>query len=554
MIAASTPHDTFIEAAVWHGPLDEAQEILAAHPDIATQSIHAAAILGDAAAVARYLAQDPANATAKGGPRHWDALTYLCFSKYLRLEPQRTDGFVAAATALLDAGADPNTGFFSPEHRPNAEWETALYAAAGVAHHPELTKLLLDRGANPNDGEVAYHAPETLDNRALTVLLESKKLTQDTMRMMLSRKMNWHDNGGFRLLLDHGADPNHPGHWGNRPLHDALAHGCPTHYFELLLERGANPSLSDNTGRSMFAAAARMARVDVLDLFAQRGVTAPVDGDDAFLVACARADEATARRMIAADPDIVGRVQSRDPTLLIEFAGADNPAAVRLLLDLGFDSAVARRDPPWTRGLTALHEATGHCRLETVRLLIDRGAPLEAKHERSQMMPADVGLRSITEQSEWTPNRASVSIARALLDAGAPFNDASMTLAAAICLGRDADVERLTRTATRDDKQLALAAAAFNGNVDAIRRLLPLGVDLDAMDPGLEHGAPLHNAVSSGSLAAVQTLVEAGANPKTRDMAHHLMPLDWAEWYARETARGPEPREYAEIVSYLRNR
>ena len=49
-------------------------------------------------------------------------------------------------------------------------WESALYGAAGVAHHAELTRLLLERGADPNDGEVTYHAPETYDNAAMRVL------------------------------------------------------------------------------------------------------------------------------------------------------------------------------------------------------------------------------------------------------------------------------------------------------------------------------------------------------------------------------------------------
>src|SRR5437870_10947766 len=51
--------------------------------------------------VRRFLAFDAGSATAKGGPRGWDALTHLCFSKYLRLDPTRTDGFVRTATALL---------------------------------------------------------------------------------------------------------------------------------------------------------------------------------------------------------------------------------------------------------------------------------------------------------------------------------------------------------------------------------------------------------------------------------------------------------------------
>jgi len=90
-------------------------------------------VLGDEAAVRRFLAQDPGNATAKSAPYGGDALNYLCLSKYLRLDRARSNGFLGAATALLDAGADPNTGFWTTG--PHPERETALYGAAGVAHH-----------------------------------------------------------------------------------------------------------------------------------------------------------------------------------------------------------------------------------------------------------------------------------------------------------------------------------------------------------------------------------------------------------------------------------
>jgi hypothetical protein len=31
-----------------------------------------------------------------------------------------------------------------------------LYGAAGVAHHADMTRLLIDRGADPNDEETPY--------------------------------------------------------------------------------------------------------------------------------------------------------------------------------------------------------------------------------------------------------------------------------------------------------------------------------------------------------------------------------------------------------------
>src|SRR5215470_16025700 len=178
-MSAIDPISAFIEAATWHGTLEAAEAILAAHPGIARSSIHVAAILGDDAAVRRLLADDPQNAFKKAPPHDGDAFVYLCLSKYLRLDPERSDGFLRAATALLDAGADPNSGFWSKdEYR---EWETALYGAAGVAHHAELTRLLLERGADANDNEVPYHSPETLDNRAMKILVESGKLTPDSL-------------------------------------------------------------------------------------------------------------------------------------------------------------------------------------------------------------------------------------------------------------------------------------------------------------------------------------------------------------------------------------
>jgi ankyrin repeat protein len=562
LTAPQDPTAEFINVSVWHGSLDRAREILIAHPEVASSDIHTAALLGDHEAVARFLARDPANATAKGGPRKWDALTHLCFSKFLRLEPARTEGFLKAATALLDAGANPNTGFFEENHQPKPEWECALYGAAGVAHHPELTRLLLDRGADPNDGEVAYHSPETLDNRVIHVLVESGKLTHDTIGLMLARKFNWHDDDGVHWLLEHGADPNWP-LWGSRPLHYALRHGTPIHYFEWLLDHGADPLLPDKDGTVAVAEAARRGRADVLELFEKRGVVIVVEGDDAFLAACARADEAEARKLAAADPSVVERIQSENPGMLADFAGAGNTAAVRLMLDLGFDPGTACIKPNWVAGETALHVAVAHGRLPVAELLIERGAPLEAKRHGGRT-PLGVAFLCLEQQSEWTPNEYTLPIAEALVKAGASVEDAGLTLIASVCLGRNADIARLAKEAGAEEKQKALAAAAYNGRLHAIDTTIALGADPNAPNVGLNPNAtPLHNAVCSGSLAAVQQLVDAGARVDATDGPYKTTPLAWAEYFVRESGsgkveyfqrEGSKPKQYAEIAAYLREK
>jgi ankyrin repeat protein len=232
--------------------------------------VYVAAVLGDDARVRDCLASDAAAATGQGGPRGWDALTYLCFSRYLRLDGDRSDGFVRAAEALLDAGASPNTGFYSEEHRPKPTFESVLYGAAGVAHHPELTRLLLDRGGDPNDGgEVEYHAPEGYDNRAMMLLVESGRLSPSGLTTMLHRKLDWNDYEGAAWLLANGADPNEVSLWGDRALHHALARENDLRFVTLLLDHGADPSLPAPRwdGMSAIEVARHAGRADVLALF-----------------------------------------------------------------------------------------------------------------------------------------------------------------------------------------------------------------------------------------------------------------------------------------------
>ena len=142
------------------------------------------------------------------------------------------------------------------------------------------------------------------------------------------------------------------------------------------------------------------------------------------------------------------------------------------------------------------------------------------------------------------------SAARHLLERGA-----KLTLPAAVCLERWDDIERLAPEASTLDKQIALGLAALNGKSEALARLLPLGVDLNAFTSGFyTHATPLHHAVWSGSLDAVKVLVEAGANLTTRDRAEHGTPLGWAEYAETLSEAKTRGKQYLEIAAYLREK
>lgn len=386
---------------------------------MSTDDIYAAAEAGDAPAVRRHLARDPALATAKGGPRDWDALTYLCFSPRLQNEPALTASFVDAARALLDGGADPNTGWFETSHQPRPTFESAIFGAAGLAHNAALTRLLLERGADPNDDETPYHTPETYDNAAMRALVESGKLTPDSLAMLLVRKCDWHDVDGLRYLLEHGADPNRPTRWRRRTaLHHSILRDNRIESVQLLLDHGANPALTWEEGTAI-ATAARRGRRDLLVAFIRRGVALDLHGLDRFAAACALDDRDTIRAMRQTDPQGIASAVGRGGDLLAGFAGNGNVAGMANLLDAGVDvmARSGRGDGYWGLfdGSTALHVAAWRAQHQAVRLLLDRGADPNARDEAGTT-PLQLAVRACVA-SYWMSRRSPESVA-ALLHAG----------------------------------------------------------------------------------------------------------------------------------------
>jgi ankyrin repeat protein len=430
------PLAAFIEAACVpldsghaSGTLERADAILAAHPELASRNIHTAAILGDAAAVRRFLGLDAGSATAKGGPHGWDALTHLCFSRYLRLDRARSDGFVRAAEALLDAGASANTGWTETNHQPEPEWESALYGAASVAHHAALTRLLLERGADPNDAETPYHAPETFDNAALKVLVDSGTLTDASLATILLRKTDWHDYDGIKWLLEHGVDPNRTTRWGKTAMHNAMLSDNALEIVEVLLDHGADPTLvaarpdrspEASSAKSAVAIAARRGRGDVLELFERRGVPIELHGVERLIAACARNDAAAVRAIADREPALVNELLANGGTLLAEFAGVGNTDGVRQLLDLGVDVGALYKQGDGYFGVAknslALHVAAWRAHPATVKLLIDRGSPMDEPDGKGRT-PLALAVRACVD-SYWAYRRSPESV-ETLLRAGA---------------------------------------------------------------------------------------------------------------------------------------
>jgi len=405
------------------GTLEEANAIVERYPEVPRSSIYTAAILADESAVRGFFARDSGDATRKGGPRGWDALTYLCFSRYLRLDASRSQAFLNTARALLDAGASANTGWYETidtETRPRQVIEAAIYGAAGIAQHAGVTRLLLERGADPNDEETPYHVPETTNNTVLKILLDSGKLNKKSLGCILVRKSDWHDLDGLQLALDHGANPALSPGWGTYPLHHAIERDNGIEAIAALLDHGADPTaVRSKDGRSPLQIAAHRGRGDILRLLDGRGLHLNFAGVDHLIAACAMDDREAIETLLEHEPALRNELIERGGSLLAEFSGTGNVPGVDNLLDCGVSVGALYNGDPYfdiAKNSTALHVAAWRANHGAVRELIQRGVPLDARDGkgRTAMMLA---VKACVD-SYWMGRRKPDSV-RALLDAGA---------------------------------------------------------------------------------------------------------------------------------------
>jgi ankyrin repeat protein len=416
--------EEFLVASIrdWTG---RAARMLARDPWLAGYDFRTAVILGDAARVREMLARDPELATRPDARTGWTALHAACASRWHRLDPARADGLTEVARLLLDAGAGAAVTappFARPDEQ-GRQWTPLLCAVAGEAN-PGITRLLLEHGARPDD-HVLYLAAFDGDHECLRLLLPYAPDIAATTA--LSAPISTGDIAGAWLILDAGADPNHlleAGLLGESheqsppvpPLSAAVELEAGPELTGLLLEYGAAPDAPGWDGRTPYQQAVRTGQDQVAELLARHGASTALAPADRFLAACRTGDHAAATALRAADPGLAAQLTAEDHRILTDAADHGHTEAVRLMLDLGF--------PPGTRserddGATALHLAAAAGSVSTVRLLLDRGADIEARDTTWDSTPLEWAIVGSGMRLGHDPDPAWPETVGALLDAGA---------------------------------------------------------------------------------------------------------------------------------------
>lgn len=372
----------------------QAKAILDAHPAVATYSVHTAAAVANSAAVRTFVAANPALATQPTAPDGTLPLIYACQGALPDLLHIDAADRVQTVTLLLDAGATANDMLALPHDR--SVHIPALYFAC-VSNNVAVAELLLQRGANPNDGESVYHAAERDHRACLELLLQhgadissAHSEWGNTPLYFLAGYKSFSplcasSERGMQWLLEHGANPNvasdatarrdgTPGA-AETPLHRIAANGKGVHVAEMLVAHGADIHLKRGDGKTAYALAVRTGNTPVAEYLARLGAdTTALDPVDRLLGACADSDAVTAERIVREHPDVVRSLSLEDRQALALAVEAGKTDSVRLLVSLGWSLT---DEGPW--GGTPLHHAAWHANADMTQLLLELGAPVDVK-------------------------------------------------------------------------------------------------------------------------------------------------------------------------------
>jgi ankyrin repeat protein len=399
----------FIDAAL--SDLPKAEALMATHPNIIHGGFHVDLVLGNTSGAVEFLAEFPALAVTPGGPRNWEPLLYVCFSRYAGGSASRGPAMVEVALVetaqvLLRHGANANATYIHKDW-PDSPL-SCLYGATGLNNNPALGLVLLQAGANPNDGESVYHSTEHADLACLRLLLAhgAKAGGTNVLPHMLDRE----DLTGLQRLLAAGADPNDSPPGGGTALHWAVFRRRSAPILTALLDAGVAIDARRADGRTAYALAIQTGQMESAALLRARGAETALSALDRFLGECAAASPEELDRLLAAGPKPA--VPEAEERLLPDLAQVHSVAGVRALLAAGVP-VTATGD----MGATALHWACWHGYADLVAILLAHGAPIAAEDAQFHGVPAGWFCHGLQNCNSAGSDYAEV--ARLLIGAGA---------------------------------------------------------------------------------------------------------------------------------------
>ncbi|KAL7905885.1 ankyrin repeat-containing domain protein [Trichoderma velutinum] len=386
------------------------------------------------------------------------------------------EGSWSMAKRLFELGADPNSGI---GERPNYRWAPLVVAVE--SNYLKTVRVLLENKADPN-----ICGPNDLDTPLWFAVIKAASADM------------------VRLLLDHGADPNHE--LLDPPLPIELTRSSVSDkdklaILEVLVKNSpparVNATDSENMTPLLYAAETGQLSIVTWLLEHEADVNATDNqGRSALYYAIKNLHVEVVRELLKWKPQLNNLTTEGQP--LVEIA-IEDVSIMRMLLDAGIDMEL-----PNYNNHTVLNIASDWKKTEVVRLLVERKANM---HHRG-----NGGWNAITIAA-WST--ADAEILRILAEGGANLNDAHPETGSTplhFVMAYDAGLAKIIleyRKSIDIDKRnnydrTPLLYACGEDNVDCIKLLIRAGADVNAED---QWGWTVLSLVARRGLTAVTDML-----------------------------------------------
>ncbi len=351
----------------------------------------------------------------------------------------------------------------------------------------ELVRLLIVRGANPNDmdsrGQPVLHTAITRgkDDVAKVLIDYGADLAaqNNVGETPLHFAATYAREDIATLLVNKGARVNALSHHQRTPLIKAIQGGSMP-IVKLLLEKGANVAARSPFEGLPVCLAAGLGHVEMVDLLLERGeaVKAKTCSIETVVVAAVmKGRDNVVRHLIG--KGVSPHVTQNGITSLHKAAENGSDALVQLLLEQSADTEAAEPE----EGMTPLHSAAKNGHEGVVRLLLEHGAKVDTKTSKLRWTALHYAIDADAE-----------NIARVLVEKGADVN----------------------AKADNGRTPLQLASNSYSDNQsELVELLLKSGAQIKSLSRANIESS-LRRAVEGGSTELVRVILETG--PSLQDM------------------------------------
>jgi ankyrin repeat protein len=387
--------------------------------------------------------------------------------------------------------------------------------AAILTNQLDIALLLLQSGADVNcsykDLTALDHAVGQNQLNLVQLLLRYKPDINHRCKDLGYKALHYacevDDVDIIKCLLQHGADPTIKSKRHLTPLHVALSNGKKQAAIELIK---ADPSVvndyslddNDQPALTPMCLAAMEDFPEVIKLLAECGadVCTSTNGIPPLHFSGSQGLDSCLLALVNAGAAI-DQVSEDGVTALV--CSVDNISAVRILLDNGADVNFRNRS-----GLTALHHAVVHDKLETVQELVEREADVNIKDDRGKTALYYSILRKNSSIAKFLLKRSST------IEDGAELlcQAAKLDLPECVSLILDCGVE----VNSLDSRNKTALHYASTKSERGVKVLLERGGDPNS--PGkfgrVSSVTPLMSSLLFGRTDILKILLDSGANPE----------------------------------------